>query len=94
MFATSFDILGYFEKLNAAGIPEPQAKTHTDAIRGLIEDGLTTKRDLHEMEIRLDLRLALSRFFHGKTKGGAKGPPVLCAVTGFSRSCSGSTRQL
>jgi hypothetical protein len=58
MAATTFDSLGYFEKLKAAGVPEQQAKAHTDAMREIIEDKLATKQDLRGLEIRLELKLA------------------------------------
>jgi hypothetical protein len=44
--AITFDSLGYFEKLKAAGVPEPQAKVQTDAMREVIEDKLATKTDV------------------------------------------------
>jgi len=58
MTSVAFDTLGYFEKLPSAGVPEPQAKAHADAMRGLVEERLATKGDLRELEMRLDLRLA------------------------------------
>ena len=44
--AITFDTLGYFEKLKAAGVPEPQAKVQADALREIIEDKLATKADV------------------------------------------------
>ena len=56
--ATTFDTLGYFEKLKAAGVPEAQAKAHADAMREVIEDRLATKRDLADLrnELNGDMR--------------------------------------
>lgn len=57
MAATTFDTLGYFEKLKAAGVPEEQAKIQANALREVIEDSLVTKRDLKELEYKLTIRL-------------------------------------
>ena len=63
MTTATFDTLGYFEKLKAAGVPEEQAKVQTDALRELIDDKLATRRDLKEMELafKQDLRELESR---------------------------------
>ena len=64
MTSTTFDTLGYFEKLKAAGVPEAQAKAQVEVIREVIEDKLATRRDLKELELavkndlkELELRL-------------------------------------
>lgn len=57
MTTTTFDTLGYFEKLKAAGVPEAQAKVQTDALREIIEDKLATKQDLRELELRLEAKM-------------------------------------
>jgi hypothetical protein len=54
MTTTTFDTLGYFEKLKAAGVPEAQAKVQTEALREIIEDKLVTKKDLLELENRFN----------------------------------------
>ena len=51
MSATTFDTLGYFEKLKAAGVPEEQAKAITGAQADAMKDfiaarELATKADL------------------------------------------------
>ena len=51
MTATTFDTLGYFEKLKAAGIPDVHAKAQVEVLREVIEDKLVTKRDLKELEL-------------------------------------------
>ena len=56
MTTTTFDTLGYFEKLKAAGIPEPHAKAQVEVIREVIEDRLATKQDLKELELRMTIR--------------------------------------
>jgi hypothetical protein len=56
MTTTTFDTLGYFEKLKAAGVPEQQAKAQIEVIREVIEDKLATKQDIKELEYRLTIR--------------------------------------
>jgi len=64
MAATTFDTLGYFEKLKAAGVPEAQAKAQVeiqaDIVREIVEGKLATKQDLmreiKELELRLTTR--------------------------------------
>ena len=56
MTTTTFDTLGYFEKLKAAGVPEAHAKAQVEVIREVIEDKLATKQDLKELEYRLTIR--------------------------------------
>ena len=51
MTTTTFDTLGYFEKLKAAGVPEEQARVQADTLRDLIDARLVTKE-------HLDIRLA------------------------------------
>ena len=61
MTTTTFDTLGYFEKLKAAGVPEEQAKVQANAMRDVIEDKLVTKAELasqlKDLEYRLTIRL-------------------------------------
>jgi len=61
MATTTFDTLGYCEKLKAAGFTDPQAKAQADALRDIIEDKLATKRDLQEMKTELMAEIAKSR---------------------------------
>jgi hypothetical protein len=53
MSSATFDTLGYFEKLKAAGVPEEQAKAQIDVIRQIIDDKLATRRDLKELELTI-----------------------------------------
>ena len=60
MTSTTFDTLGYFEKLKSAGFTEAQARVQVEAMQGVIrkydEDSrkeLATKLDLKEVELRL-----------------------------------------
>ena len=57
MNSISFDSLGYFEKLKAAGVPESQARIQADTLRELVDSSLVTKRDLRELEYKLTIRL-------------------------------------
>ncbi len=54
---TTFDFLGYFDKLKQAGVPEEQAKVQAEASRETIQNNLATKRDLRESEYRLIIKL-------------------------------------
>jgi hypothetical protein len=53
MPATTFDTLGYFEKLKAAGIPEAHAKAQVEALRELIEDQLATRLDIKGLKTEI-----------------------------------------
>lgn len=53
MGTATFDTLGYFEKLKAAGVAEEQAKVQADALREIVEDKIATKRDLRDVETAL-----------------------------------------
>lgn len=66
MTTTTFDSLGYFEKLKEAGFTEEQARVQANAMREVIEERLATKADLVQLEERLtsemqklELRMAL-----------------------------------
>ena len=45
-----FDTLAYAKKLKEAGVPENQAEIHAEAIAGLINEQLATKKDLQILE--------------------------------------------
>jgi hypothetical protein len=53
-----FDTLQYAKKLKEAGVPEKQAEVQAEALAEIVEDRITTKQDLKELEVRLDLKLA------------------------------------
>jgi hypothetical protein len=55
--SVTFDTLGNFEKLKAAGFSEAQARAQAEALREIIEDRLVTKQflDLRLAELRADL---------------------------------------
>ena len=51
--AIAFDTLAYAKKLIAAGVPAQQAEVQAEAIAEIIEDRLSTKQDLKELEVAL-----------------------------------------
>lgn len=57
MEATTFDALGYFEKLKAAGVPEEQAKVQASALRAIADERAMSREYLDarfkESEARL-----------------------------------------
>ena len=61
MSAIVFDTYLYVKKLKSVGFTEEQAEVQAEALTKLIDERLTTKQDLAEMELRLkhDLTLRL-----------------------------------
>ena len=58
MMATAiFDTLAYAKKLKEAGVPENQAEIHAEAIAGLIDEQLATKKDLQILEANVTARI-------------------------------------
>lgn len=57
MKTTVFDTLAYAKKLKEAGVPEKQAEIHAEALAEIIDERLTTKQDLKELEYRLIIKL-------------------------------------
>lgn len=60
MTTTTFDALGYFEKLKSAGVAEAQAKAQAEAMRSAFAaydesrmKELVTKADLRDVELRI-----------------------------------------
>jgi len=57
MSSITFDTHKFIRKLKEAGFDEKQAEGLTDAMQAAIEESeLATRRDLREMELRLDSR--------------------------------------
>lgn len=52
-----FDTLVYAKKLKEAGVPENQAEIHAEAIAGLIDEQLATKKDLQILEANVTARI-------------------------------------
>ena len=59
MHALVFDTLAYAKRLKAAGFTQEQAEVQAEAIAELVEEQLATKRDLHELVIRLTHALTI-----------------------------------
>ena len=57
MSANSFNTLLYVKKLRAAGFSQEQAEAQAEALVEIIDENLSTKRDLKELESRLIIRL-------------------------------------
>ncbi len=58
MSTVPFDTHAYVKKLQAAGFTEAQAEVQAEAIAGLVNEQLATKRDLKELETTLKRDLA------------------------------------
>ena len=58
MNAIVFDALAYAKKLKFAGFTEEQAEVQAEALAGLVNEQLVTKRDLQELELHLQHDLA------------------------------------
>ena len=61
MPTTTFDTLGYFEKLTAAGVPEAQAKVQVEAMQGVVRQydeanrkELATKGDVQDVRLEIE----------------------------------------
>ncbi len=52
-----FDRLAYIDRLKEAGIEEPVARAHAQALREALEEGVATKADLEALEVRLGTRI-------------------------------------
>ncbi len=56
--AIAFDTLAYAKRLKEAGVPEPQAEIHAEALAKLVDERLVTKQDLKELEVSLKREMA------------------------------------
>ena len=52
-----FDRLAYIDRLKDAGVEEPVARAHAQALREALEEGVATKADLEAVEGRLGTRI-------------------------------------
>jgi hypothetical protein len=52
------DTLEYVKKLEAAGVPRPQAEAHAQAVRDTLGPQLATKADLDTAVARLETKIA------------------------------------
>ena len=69
MSSLTFDTLGYFEKLKAAGVPDAQAKVQVEAMQDVVRQydehnrkELATKGDLRETELRLQTQMEKNKY--------------------------------
>ena len=53
-----FNTLRYSRILESAGVSRDQAEAHIQIIAEIVEDDLTTKQDLRELEYRLIIKLS------------------------------------
>lgn len=58
MTTLTFDTLKFANKLKAAGVPDKQAEAEAEALADVMSEAvktsdLTTKNDLHELELRI-----------------------------------------
>ena len=58
MATLTFDTLAYAKKLKAAGFTEEQAEVQAEAFAEIIQERLTTKQDLKELELAMRRDLA------------------------------------
>jgi len=64
--AIIFDSLSYANQLKSVGVPEKQAemqamleKNQIDIINKFIDDGIATKQDIKEFELKMELKMEL-----------------------------------
>ncbi len=53
-----FDRLAYVDRLKDAGVEEPIARAHAQALREALEEGVATKADLEALETRLGSKIS------------------------------------
>lgn len=58
MTTVTFDKLAYPEMLKASGIPEPQARAHTQALDSALHDAVATRQDVVDLRRDIDFKLA------------------------------------
>ncbi len=58
----TFDKLVYIDRLKSAGVDEPQARAHAEALDQALRDTVATKHDLREL--RDDMRSEIVRLGH------------------------------
>jgi hypothetical protein len=66
MTTATFDTLGYFERLRAAGVPEEQAKVQADAIREVIDNKISSLEN--RLVSKTDLQIAMAELKHDLLK--------------------------
>jgi len=49
-----FDTLAYAKKLKQAGFTEEQAEVQSEALAGVLESNIATKRDIHDLNKKIE----------------------------------------
>ena len=57
MATITFDTHKFIRRLQASGMPEEQAEAITDAFKDAQSEAVATRRDLKELEIKLEAKL-------------------------------------
>ena len=57
MSTTVFDTLAYSKRLQAAGVPQPQADAQAEALAAAVTDQLATKHDLTEVRTAIEKQI-------------------------------------
>jgi cell division protein FtsB len=62
----TFDKLVYVDRLKSAGVDEPQARAHAEALDQALRDTVATKQDLREeiRNLRDEMRSEIARLDH------------------------------
>jgi hypothetical protein len=55
--ALAIDTLDYARKLIDAGVPEKQAEVQARVLAEIVESSLATKRDIKELELKIELKI-------------------------------------
>ena len=55
--ALAIDTLDYARKLIDAGVPEKQAEVQARVLTEIVESSLATKRDIKELELKIELKI-------------------------------------
>jgi hypothetical protein len=55
--ALAIDTLDYARKLIDAGVPEKQAEAQARVLAEIVESSLATKRDIKELELKIELKI-------------------------------------
>src|SRR5712691_9722215 len=50
-----FDKLVYIDRLKSAGVDEPQARAHAEALDQALRDTVATKQDVRELEHKIEV---------------------------------------
>ena len=97
MTSTTFDTLGYFEKLKAAGVPEAQAKVQVETMQDVVRSydetsrkDLATKGDIQDVRmeiqaVRVEMQAMENRVLRWMVGGFITQTALLVAILAFLR---------